>query len=118
MSTDRDSHELAAKLADPSPQARVQAIAGLITLGSAALPALLEVLAAHPDMNARWSAAYTLGLIADPAAVPALSAALDDHPYVAQSARRALSLIDTPEALAALEKRSVRPRPAVPGGQE
>jgi HEAT repeat protein len=60
---------------------------------AAGLPALVEALA-HPMGNLRKEAAIALGEIADPRAIPALEAVLDDvDPDVRKLARLALTAI-------------------------
>jgi HEAT repeat protein len=90
-------------LASADPQTRINAILALTRVGKPAVPPLLEVLRASESEDSRWYAAYVLGLIGDPTAIPDLIKALDDSEFVAQSARRALKIIGTPEALIAID---------------
>jgi HEAT repeat protein len=111
MNPDDLALNLIAQLQDPAPQRRVDALFGLIRHGGKVATILIEALQVHPDANVRWYAAYALGLIADPLAVPALIAALDDQLYVAHSAQRALEMIGTPEAQAAVAAWRQRMKP-------
>lgn len=90
------------ELLSPDPQTRINAILVLSRIGKGAVPALLDTLKQHHNPHARWYAAYVLGLIGDPDAVPALIEALDEGEFIANSARRALKHIATPEALRAI----------------
>lgn len=104
MQPHQDSGNLIAQLASTRPQARVNALVTLIRIGLPAVPKLVEALQHHADINVRWYAAYALGLIGDTSAIAALSAALDDNIYVSHNAHRALEMIGTPEARAALDR--------------
>jgi HEAT repeat protein len=103
MKPHQDGVSLIAQLESARPQARVNALVHLIRIGLPAVPELMEALRHHPDMNVRWYAAYALGLIGDTSAVSALAGALDDNLYVSHNAHRALEMIGTPEARAALD---------------
>lgn len=94
---------LVADLASSNPQVRVNAVLRFTRYGRAGTAVLVDVLRRHERLDVRWYAAYILGLIGDPIAVPALIQALDDHPYVAQSAHKTLKMIGTPEAIEAAQ---------------
>lgn len=96
------SGDLVSQLASTRPQARVNALVTIIRIGVPAIPPLVQALRDHSDINVRWYAAYALGLIGDSSAISALAAALDDNIYVSHNAHRALQMIGTPEAEAAI----------------
>lgn len=96
--------KLITELASTDPQTRINAILGLTRVGKAATPTLVEILCKSESKDSRWYAAYVLGTIGDVEAIPALLEALKDVESVAQSARRALKAIGTPEALKAIDK--------------
>lgn len=108
MQPHQDGVHLITQLASIRPQARVNAIITLIRIGLPAVPKLIEALHDHADINARQYSAYVLGLIGDSSAIPALAEALDDNIYVSHNAHRALEMIGTPEARAALEQWRMR----------
>jgi HEAT repeat protein len=59
---------------------RVEARKALESMGSQAVPYLIQALK-HPDYLRRWEAAKALGEIKDPEAVPALVEALEDEKF-------------------------------------
>ena len=59
---------------------RVEARKALESMGSQAVPYLIEALK-HPDYLRRWEAAKALGEIKDPKAAPALVEALEDEKF-------------------------------------
>ena len=84
---------LTAALADPSEEVREAAARTLGAIGAAAVETLVNRLG-DKDKNVRWQSADALGKIADPAAVSALAAHLDDpDKYVCEAAKRALAKI-------------------------
>lgn len=60
--------------------ARQEARQSLVSMGSVAVPSLLELLSDSSD-QARWEAAKALGEIGDPQAAPALVKALEDQNF-------------------------------------
>ncbi len=102
------------QLSDNDVEVRRAAVVGLLrnhSLESAknAVPALMEALN-DSDVKVSANAAIVLGVIGDPAAVPALQKALSDeremggHKIVRVQAAQALERIDTPEAREALSQ--------------
>lgn len=72
----------------------------------ALVPTFLEVLARSKKWFTRTRAIYALKMLGDPAAVPALAAALaDKEPMVREAAANALTVLGGDAARAALEKR-------------
>ena len=67
-------------LADADVLTRDYARHGLVRMGAPAVGPLVEALGSS-DEHVRWEAAKALGEIADPAAAPALIAALDDQRF-------------------------------------
>ncbi len=108
MQPHQDGTNLISQLASIRAQARVNAIITLIRIGLPAVPKLIEAVRDHADINARQYSAYVLGLIGDSSAIAALAEALDDNIYVSHNAHRALEMIGTPEARAALEQWRIR----------
>lgn len=91
-------------LADPEARVRRRAAlaAGRIGLREASAP-LQQRLAEDPELEVRQMAAFALGLLRDPAAVPALMAALHDaSPLVQGRAAEALGLLGATQAADAL----------------
>ena len=78
-------------LSGPDGVARQKARKNLVTLGTAAVPSLLDLLGNYKAVQARWEAAKALGSIDDARSIPALVRALeDDDPDVAWLAAVAL----------------------------
>jgi len=76
----QDSHmeELVKHLASPSADERKEAREGLLTLGAAAVPSLIEATESS-NASLRWEAVNLLGMIADPRGIDAvLSVAMTD----------------------------------------
>jgi HEAT repeat protein len=83
---------LISRLTSPNESWRVAAEARLVSLGEAAVPALMGALR-HANPAVRVHAAYALGRIGNPAAIPAVVAALADaenNAAVAIAAEKAL----------------------------
>jgi HEAT repeat protein len=87
-------------LKDNDSSVRSKAAAALLKMGPAAkpaIPALMYALMSDSSRSVRSNAAFTLGEIKDPIAVPALILALKDvDEYVSRSARNALIRIGKP----------------------
>jgi HEAT repeat protein len=91
------------QLSDKNGQVREKARLALVDIGKEAT-APLTVLLTAKDQQTRWEAAKALGAIADPSAIPALIAALEDKVFdVRWLAGEALVKIG-PECLAVLLK--------------
>jgi len=67
-------------LNDPDQAKRRQARLGLMALGQAAMPSILNTLKFGPE-NSRWQVAKALSQLADPSTAPALVQALRDHSF-------------------------------------
>jgi hypothetical protein len=63
----------------------------------AALQMLVQTLQDNPEENSRAGAAYELGRLQNPQAIPVLAAALDDAPIVAEMALTALARFGDPQ---------------------
>jgi HEAT repeat protein len=85
-------------LKDKSDFVRARAAAAIgvnRSAAAAAVPELVRLLNSDKDQEVRRQSATALGLIASPSALPALErASLDEDPYLAQSARDAIKLIE------------------------
>jgi HEAT repeat protein len=80
---DPDSHSigsLISDLASASGQARTASRQALVSIGSPAVPFLIDA-TADPSEQVRWEAAMALSQIADPRAAPALVRALEDSEF-------------------------------------
>jgi len=67
-------------LANPDAVVRETAREALVAIGKPAVPALIDALS-NPHRQARWEAAKALDCLRDPAAAPALAAALGDEDH-------------------------------------
>jgi hypothetical protein len=103
---DEQKNEINRLLADlDEPSHHAFAIFSLCQIGSAAVEPLIETLHADLDPDARYAAARALGLIADPKAIPAITAALTDpEPAVRYCAVEALAPLRATAAQAQIKK--------------
>jgi HEAT repeat protein len=69
-----------------------------------AVPALIQIAAAHTDALCRESAVAALGAIGDQHGLPAVIAALEDRPQIRRRAAVALAIFDHPDSEAALRR--------------
>jgi HEAT repeat protein len=103
---DEQKNEINRLLADlDEPSRHAFAIFSLCQIGSAAVEPLIETLHADLDPDARYAAARALGMIADPKAIPAITAALTDpEPAVRYCAVEALAPLRATAAQAQIKK--------------
>lgn len=103
---DEQKNEINRLLADlDEPSRHAFAIFSLCQIGSAAVEPLIETMRADTDPDARYAAARALGLIADPKAIPAVTAALNDpEPAVRYCAVEALAPLKATSARTAVKR--------------
>lgn len=78
--TETSVETLISHLSSQNDGIRVRARYGLVAMGRAALPSLIEALKSHEYLQ-RWEAAKALGEIGDSEAAPALVGALEDEDF-------------------------------------
>jgi HEAT repeat protein len=102
-----DGVELLALLADPDPtvvEAAAWASGERARPESGAVEALVALAGGHDDPLCREAAVAALGVLGDPAGLPAILAATTDRPAVRRRAVIALAPFDGPEVTAALQR--------------